>query len=275
MTRTKVASRYTTPALEKGLDILELFASEPADLTTTEVARRLGRTVSEVFRMLLCLEQRGYISRSHDNERFRMTLRLFKLVQEHPPTRRLINEALPVMQQVAHELNHSCHLAVLDRGHTVVVAEVDSPLAYGFYVKTGTVINLMHSATGNVILAHQTPEVCSRAIHFWRRQSNECVPRNLKRRLARINEHGYEERKSDEIAGLTNIAFPVLDDRGYAIAVLTVPYLQRIGDETNPARVKRVLKEGTTLLSKSLRAIVPNPDEKVAPSTQRPSRSEI
>src|SRR5437667_9587009 len=105
----KASSRYPTPALEKGLDILELFASEPSGLTKSEVARRLGRTVSEVFRMLLCLEQRGYISRSRDNERFRLTLRLFKLVQEHPPTRCLINEALPIMQQVAHELNQSCH----------------------------------------------------------------------------------------------------------------------------------------------------------------------
>jgi IclR helix-turn-helix domain len=40
--KTKVASRYPTPALEKGLDILELFAREPAGLTKSDVARRLG-----------------------------------------------------------------------------------------------------------------------------------------------------------------------------------------------------------------------------------------
>src|SRR5438105_10065554 len=118
--RTEGARRYPTPALEKGLDVLELLASESDGLTKTAVARRLGRTVSEVFRMLLCLEERGYISRSRNNERFRLTLRLFKLAQEHPQTRRLTNEALPIMQQVAHELNQSCHLAVLDRGQVVV-----------------------------------------------------------------------------------------------------------------------------------------------------------
>jgi DNA-binding IclR family transcriptional regulator len=94
-TPTKVPRQYTTPALEKGLDILELFASEPTGLTKSDVARRLGRTISEVFRMLVCLEKRGYISQSRDRERYRLTLRLFKLAQEYPPTRRMITEALP------------------------------------------------------------------------------------------------------------------------------------------------------------------------------------
>src|ERR1700755_1625952 len=58
------AARYTTPALEKGLDILELFASTSEELSKREVARRLGRTVSEIFRMLVCLEQRGYLAQS-------------------------------------------------------------------------------------------------------------------------------------------------------------------------------------------------------------------
>src|SRR5256885_17271743 len=96
-------SRYPTPALEKGLDILELFASEPTGLTKSEVARSLDRTVSEIFRMLVCLEERGYISQSKDGERFCLTLRLFKLAHEYPPTKRMITEALPIMQQATHE----------------------------------------------------------------------------------------------------------------------------------------------------------------------------
>src|SRR5246500_5294675 len=100
----KTTPRYPTPALEKGLDILELLANHPTGLSKSEVARRLNRTVSEIFRMLVCLEERGYISQSRDGERYRLTLRLFKLAQEHPPTKRMITEALPIMQHVAHEI---------------------------------------------------------------------------------------------------------------------------------------------------------------------------
>ena len=76
--------RYTAPALEKGLDILELFAREAGGMIKSEVARRLNRTTSEVFRMLICLQRRGYISQGPD-ERYRLTLRLFELAQQHPP----------------------------------------------------------------------------------------------------------------------------------------------------------------------------------------------
>jgi DNA-binding IclR family transcriptional regulator len=128
---------YSTPALEKGLDILELFASTPSGLTVSEVARKLNRTVSEIFRMLLCLEQRGYLSQSENREKYQLTLRLFRLAQEHPPTKRLVTEALPVMHSVAHTLRQSCHLGVIDGGHVVIVAQVDAPESTGFYVKMG------------------------------------------------------------------------------------------------------------------------------------------
>ena len=75
---------YPTPALEKGLDILELFASTPEGMTVSEVARRLNRTMSEIFRMLLCLEHRGYLAQSGNKDRYHLTLKLFRLGQEHP-----------------------------------------------------------------------------------------------------------------------------------------------------------------------------------------------
>ena len=241
--------RYPTPALEKGLDILELFAREPNGLTKSDVARKLGRTMSEIFRMMSCLEDRGYISQSEDGESFRLTLRLFELAQEHPPTKRLISEALPIMQQVAHQLNQSSHLGVLDGHYVVIIAQVDSPLSTGFYVKAGGIGDLMHSATGHVILAHRAPEAASRAIQLWCKQNKTRPPRDFDAHLTEIKRRGYEERASYEVEGVINISFPILDDRGYAIAALSVPFLQRIGDQTNPATVKRVLKKASSLLS--------------------------
>src|SRR3984957_20952868 len=104
MAQDEMKRYYSTPALDKGLDILELFAGTPEGLNVSEVARRLDRTVSEIFRMLLCLEQRGYLSQSANKDRYHLTLRLFRLAQEHPPTKRMVTEALPIMHWLPHEL---------------------------------------------------------------------------------------------------------------------------------------------------------------------------
>ena len=72
-------ARYAAPALEKGLDVIELLARETDGLTLNEVARLLDRTSSELFRMVNALCRRGYIGQ-HD-DRYVLTLKLFELAR--------------------------------------------------------------------------------------------------------------------------------------------------------------------------------------------------
>ena len=70
--------RYAAPALDKGLDIIELLAHEIEGLTLNEIAKGLGRTSSEIFRMVNGLCRRGYIMQQ-DGDRYSLTLKLFEL----------------------------------------------------------------------------------------------------------------------------------------------------------------------------------------------------
>ena len=252
--RKSISKRYyPTPALEKGLDILELFASTPGGLTVSEVARRLNRTVSEIFRMILCLEQRGYLAQSED--RYHLTLRLFRIAQEHPPTKRLVTEALPVMHQLAHVLRQSCHLGVIDGGHVVILAQVDSPESTGFYVKMGSKVDLMQAATGHVILAHQTTEARARALDEWRQETkHQRVPADLEGHLTKIHARGYEKRASYQVAGVVNVSFPILNVQGQAIAGLTVPYVRRIQDKLKLSEVVNATRDATRKISEAMGA---------------------
>jgi DNA-binding IclR family transcriptional regulator len=259
-TRTSTTQReekryYPTPALEKGLDILELFASSPEGMTISEVARRLNRTMSEIFRMLLCLEQRGYLAQSASKDRYHLTLRLFRLAQEHPPTKRMVMEALPIMHWLAHELRQSCHLGVLDGGHVVILAQVDSPESTGFYVKVGSKVDLMHAATGHVILAHQSEDACERAIQEWALETKKKKPADLDSHLAKIRVRGYERRASYEVAGIVNISFPVLNAQGNAVGGLTVPYVKRIEDTISIPQVIAALGTASRQISEAMGAM--------------------
>src|ERR1700733_4280928 len=252
MTKRDAKRYYPTPALEKGLDILELFASIPEGLTVSEAARRLDRTVSEIFRMILCLEQRGYLAQSDNRERYHLTLRLFRLAQEHPPTKRLVTEALPIMHWLSHKLRQSCHLGIIDGGHVVILAQVDSPESTGFYVKMGSKVDLMHAATGHVILAHQSEDARERAIDEWRLESRKRKPTDLDEHLAKILARGHERRASYEVAGVVNISFPVLNVQGQAIAGLTVPFVKRLEDKVGFAEVVNSLRQASRTISEAM-----------------------
>jgi DNA-binding IclR family transcriptional regulator len=116
----------------------------------------------------------------------------------------------------------------------------------------------MHAATGHVILAHLPPELRTRAIDIWKHQTENSVPKDLDEHLEKIKTQGYEERDSYEIRGVINISYPVLDERGNAVAALTVPYLARMEDSTTPKTVRTILRDASLKLSEAIGG-VPHP----------------
>src|SRR5579864_2016658 len=241
--------RYAAPALEKGLDILDLLASVSESLTHSEIATRLGRTITEVFRMLVCLEERGYLSRTGTDERYQLTLKLFEIVHQHRPLQRLITQARPLVQRVASETGQSCHLAMLNNAEIVLVAQSDAPGNMGFSVRPGANIDLLNTASGHVILAFQSDEVRSRALGAWRLRSGKPIPASLYRHLHQIRRRGYEELASYQVHGIVNISYPILNQHGEAIAAMTIPFLARIGDSLGPPQVKQQLRRASRALS--------------------------
>jgi DNA-binding IclR family transcriptional regulator len=215
--------------------------------------------------MILCLEQRGYLAQSTNKERYHLTLRLFRLAQEHPPTKRLVTEALPIMHWLAHELRQSCHLGIIDGGHVVILAQVDPPESTGFYVKMGSKVDLMHAATGHVILAHLNEDARERAIDEWRSETKKRKPVDLDEHLAKILARGHERRASYEVAGVVNISFPVLNVQGHAIAGLTVPFVKRLEDTIGIPDAVNSLHEASRKISEAMGA---TPQTRSAPAAQ-------
>jgi DNA-binding IclR family transcriptional regulator len=244
-------SRYATPALDKGLDILELLSRQREGLTKSEVARALNRSVSEIFRMLLCLEQRAYISIA-SGDRYVLSLRLFQLVQEHPPTERLLSEAMPRMHTLAEKTQQSCHLGVLDGARVVILAQTNSSTSTGFYVKPGSSVDLMEAATGQVILAYLPKEAQDRVLAEWKKETGGVIASDLNRRLAKIRQRGYEKRASYQVRGVTNISYPVLGVGGRAIAALTVPYILRIRESPQMDDVEKAIAATAQELSAAM-----------------------
>ncbi len=96
---TRKRKEYSAPALEKGLDIVEALAKAPEGLTSADISERLGRPMGQLFRMLVVLQQRGYVAYQADSERYELTLKLFEIAHGLGPVRRLNLVAAPLMKQ--------------------------------------------------------------------------------------------------------------------------------------------------------------------------------
>jgi DNA-binding IclR family transcriptional regulator len=217
---------YAAPALEKGLDILELLCRSEAPLSQKEIASRLERTVGELYRMLACLVERGYVA--NVDEKYIVTMKLFELSRLYPPTHRLLMEAMPTMQKLANDLDQSCHLTVYNQGKQVVISKVDAPSGMGFSVRVGAELDVLISASGRTLLAFQADEIRKLRIKEATSRRPEQADPQIHALLDAIRSRGFESIPSVQVRGLYAVAYPVLDSEGCAIAALTVPYAERI-----------------------------------------------
>jgi DNA-binding IclR family transcriptional regulator len=228
--------RYRAPALDKGLDILELLALQPQGLTRTEIVKEMDRSASEIYRMLERLVARQYVTRSLSGDRYALSLKLFALANRHPPLNRLINQALPVMDAFASRAEQSCHLGVYDRGNVLITAQINSPRGWSFSLQRGARVGLMDTASGHVLLAFSDAADMERmrAEHTAVDGEVPITEAKLQATLSGIRQLGYLERDSQQSFGVVDISFPILGPDHCALAALTCPYIRRIDTHVGP-----------------------------------------
>ncbi len=248
---TEESDRYRAPALDKGLDILELLASVDGGLTQAEISKRLNRSPNEFYRMLDRLVRRGYVTRI-DGDRYSLTLKLFGLAQLHAPVRRLASYATPLMRDLAQRSKQANQLAVFDRGSAVVIAQQEAPDYWGISIRVGSHISLFDTGSGHILLAFRTPEEREMMIAEHARSKDEIsLGPEFYARLDQIRERGYEMMASAQTAGVYNLSAPILGPDGRGIAALTIPYIALVNAPSAPDITETIslLRSAATQLS--------------------------
>lgn len=246
-------SRYQAPALKKGLEILELLAAASGPLNMSDISTALGRSVSEIFRMLQVLEEHRYIARGDDG--YRLTNRLFALGMGQPPVRDLVSTALPVMHDVARDTGQSCHMAVASGAEMVVIAGVEAPGLSGFAVRVGYRRPLHRSASGRILLAFQSAET-RRAMLDEVRQTGVAIDEAaLTAQLDGLVGDGGGTTPSPVLTGITDLSVPILA-AGIARAALTVPFVDGPGGRMTMAASQAVVRAAAARIAEHLAPVV-------------------
>ncbi len=239
--------KSSVPAVEKALDVLELLAESPDGLTMNEIVDALGRTMGEIYRVVVYLNDREYLSQDANTGRYALTLRMFELSHRHDPTERLIQASLPILERVAAQTNQSCHLGVLNRANVLVINSVHSPLPAGYSVRTGALFPVEQTSSGHVILAFSSEETQDRYIARMPQDTHAAT----RAQFERIRQTGFEDTSSKMIQGVRNLCVPVFDARGI-VAAITSGFIGQMGASISAEDTLDVLRRSSLELSQSL-----------------------
>lgn len=192
MDSTVQPQNYAVPALDRAIDILEFLADQGGGVSQGEIAAAVGRSPSQIFRVLQRLERRGWIVRERPSGLYLLSTRMLDLANRHPPLRGLVALALGPMRDLTDTVHQSCNLSVLDARVVRVIAQVESPADFGFRVRVGAEFPL--DTPAGRVLTDGAPS-------GFLRQDDSLQP------------------------GITDLVAPVVDASGVTVAAITVPYI--------------------------------------------------
>lgn len=259
MKTTRPETKYRAPALEKGLDILELLSSSDIPLAMPRIAAELNRSKGELFRMTAVLENRGYIQRVNGTESFIITNRLFALGVQNPAKRNLIEAAGPPMRELAERIEQSCHLAVVSGDQIVVVYGAEAAGYLSFSVRIGHRLPLLESASGRTLLAFQESDTQE----DWLKLEHDKARRAAyRRRVTAIQQRGYEEAASEVVNGILDISAPIFDSQSKGpIASLTMPLMKHLKLKEEQRAAVQAVRQTARAISRELCAGYDEDDE--------------
>jgi DNA-binding IclR family transcriptional regulator len=208
--------QYLAPALDKAFMIVELLANEPKGMLASEMAAALGRSLGELFRIIVVMEGAGYLQKSLVDDRYTVTYKFLDVAYRATPARGLVEAAQPEMQRLALATGQSCHLVVPKVGE-------------GFALRVGGSIELTRSCSGRIILAFSAPAVAERMLDRAEAMAAAPIGRPaLLKLLTQIRNEGSYTRESPITRGVTDVGCPVIGFGGEFLAALTIPYLELI-----------------------------------------------
>ncbi|SDZ92525.1 DNA-binding transcriptional regulator, IclR family [Arachidicoccus rhizosphaerae] len=246
--------KYHAPALEKGLDILEFISEEGRPLSQADIALGINKNPSEIYRMLVCLEQRGYLLRDEISGKYKQSLKLYNLSHRHSPIDEIRRASHYPMDDLADSIKQSCHLGVLYQDKLIVVSQSRSPVPIALSIEEGSTFPVMLTASGKVLLAYMEE---NERLELLKRNDlfNEFPLRKQQKFLSSLQDiraDGHFITGSDLAKGIMDVTVPVMNgDR--AIACLTIAILSvQLKEEVSLEQIAKKAKETARRISVNL-----------------------
>jgi IclR family pca regulon transcriptional regulator len=211
-------------ALARGLDVLTTFGPTAMELTVSEVAGRTGLARPTARRLLMTLEQLGYL-RSTDGV-YSLTTRVLEIGTSVIAAQGIWEIARPHLVGLVAQTGESSSMSQLDGSDIVYTARVPVAKIIALSVSIGTRFPAVATSMGRVLLADLSRSELDKMLATPSRSNiiPKVTPprRELDRTLAEVRERGWALSDEQLSVGIRSIAAPVRDHDGRAVAAMNV-----------------------------------------------------
>jgi DNA-binding IclR family transcriptional regulator len=205
-------------AVERALEILLCF-TDSTDLGLSEIATRLSLHKSTVHRLLATLENKGFLIRDVQTEKYRLGFRVWELSANLTHNDDPATVLLPEMERLRDLVEETISLYVRDGMERIRIQAVQSRQPIRRVAPVGARMPLTVGASSKVLVAYAEPEVLHELVH--EHEWPDYVDRDsYLEQLDQIRELGYATSVEERELGTAAVAAPIFNRNGQLVAAI-------------------------------------------------------
>lgn len=227
---------YDVPALRKAIQVLEVLAGSEEALGVSEVARLADIPKNMAFRLLVTLDDLGWIHQTDPKPRYQLTLKPFRLFAQLVSRNGLTEACQAPLKWLHQQCHETVYVGVLHENKALNVQVIDGTGTIRVAAEVGSAFDLHCTAHGKVLLAHALEkfqdEYLSTPLTAYTDRTITSG-KDMKAELEQVKSRGYALNDEEYGRGLVGVASPVFDAQGKiraAIGVFTATMNLSIGD---------------------------------------------
>ena len=220
----ETAARPGSQAIERALAVLDCFMDGQPEIGVTEIAQRLGLSLSTAHRIVRALLGAGYLAQNPKTDRYSLG-RSAVLLGQVAQRAMGLEHVQPVLEGVASTTGESVNFGVLDGDAAVIQMRVETKHPLRFEQRVGKRVGLYCSALGKAMLAfNPDPAAIIRRLSPLETHTPHTLTTQaaLERDLALTRERGYSLDEQETQLGARCIGSPVFDASGLAQSAIAV-----------------------------------------------------
>ena len=210
--------------VQKAMNLLEALVRSGQPRRLTELARQLGLTKPNVYRLLSTLSILGYVKKDPETSLYSPTLKLWEMGSMLVRDVDLVAVSGPRLRRLMEDTHESVQLAIFDAGFVVYMDKVDSPQPLKAMTSIGSRLPATVTSTGKAMLAWMPSEALDVSFSHTRKFTPLTLTRrkDIEHDLEETRSRGYSVNRGEFRAGVCGIAAPLRDRNGSVVAAIGV-----------------------------------------------------
>ncbi|GGC84625.1 IclR family transcriptional regulator [Thalassobacillus devorans] len=202
-------------SVDRSLIILEYLKQHPKGLGVTEIANLLGVAKSTAHRLIMTLEEHGYVKQMEETSVYRLGLKFLEMSNIVVDQLNVVELAHPIMEKISKQTDKISHLVMLDDFQVIYIDKVETPSAVRIYSQLGRRAPIYCTGVGKAIAAYFDEAQLKRYLSensFHKFTKNTYTEeKEFKQELERIRSNGYSVDNEEHEEGIRCVAVPIFD----------------------------------------------------------------